>query len=109
VSIHTHAAMSAHPHVAWGGAVAINAVSSMIADAILLLTQLLYYTGAITAGSVVVIDCDEMTVTLNGANDVKHMAGEFMRLSVGTNELRWYDTEGARTVGLHERHSPRTL
>jgi hypothetical protein len=73
------------------------------------LSQLFGYTGTISPGDVLVIDCDAKTIELNGTNVVRYMTGKFPQLYAGTNELRWHDDGITRTIALDEDHDPRFL
>jgi hypothetical protein len=73
------------------------------------LSQLFGYTGTISPGDVLVIDCDAKTIELNGVNVVRYMTGKFPHLYSGTNQLRWKDTGTIRTITLGEDHDPRFL
>jgi hypothetical protein len=73
------------------------------------LSQLFGYTGTISPGDVLVIDCDAKTIELNGVNVVRYMTGKFPQLYAGTNELRWHDDGVTRTITLDEDHDPRFL
>jgi len=76
------------------GTVTISSTSSMSALGVAYFAQIMGYTGTLTAGDVLVIDCDEQTVELNGVNMTKYFTGEFPQLYSGTNELRWEDDDG---------------
>jgi len=91
------------------GSVSITAVSSVQAVALAYITQSLGYTGTLTAGDVLEIDTDNMTVKLNGTNARANMTGTFPKLYVGTNELRWKDEDGSRDLDLEVDHKPRHL
>ena len=91
------------------GVVTITAVSSVEAAALAYITQAFGYTGTLTAGDVLVIDVDEQTVELNGANATQYFTGEFPQLYVGTNELRWEDGGEVPDVDFETKHKPRYL
>jgi phage-related protein len=46
------------------------------------------FTAAVTGGDVIVIDCAEETVTLNGANKMSGFSGDFFRLEPGNNTIQ---------------------
>jgi hypothetical protein len=73
------------------------------------LSQLFGYTGTLSPGDTLVIDCDAKTIELNGVNVVRYMTGKFPQLYSGTNELRWKDAGATRTIALDEDHDPRFL
>lgn len=81
----------------------------MEAVALAYITQSLGYTGTLTAGDVLEIDTDNMTVKLNGVNARANMTGTFPKLYSGTNELRWKDDDATRDLDLEVDHEPRYL
>ena len=91
------------------GVVTITAVSSAEIAAIAYVAQIMGYTGTLTAGDVLVIDTDEQTVELNGANATRYFTGEFPQLYVGTNELRWKDGGETPDLNFETAHKPRYL
>jgi len=91
------------------GTVTITAVSSAEIDALAYVLQVMGYTGTLTAGDVLVIDCDEQTVELNGANAVRYFTGTFPQLYAGTNELIWEDGGEVPDLDFETKHEPRYL
>jgi len=91
------------------GEVSISSASSMSAAAIAYIAQTMGYTGTLAAGDVLIIDCDEQTVTLNGANATKYFTGTFSHLYVGTNELRWKDGGEVPDLDFETAHDARYL
>jgi len=91
------------------GVVTITAVSSAEIAAIAYVAQIMGYTGTLTAGDVLVIDTDEQTVELNGANATRYFTGEFPQLYAGTNELLWKDGGETPDVDFETAHKPRYL
>ena len=89
------------------GVVTITAHSSLAVAALAYVTQSLGWTATLTAGDVLIIDVDEMTVELNGVNVVKDFTGVFPLLYTGANELRWRDGDAGRDLDLEVKHSPR--
>jgi predicted phage tail component-like protein len=53
---------------------------------------------SLTAGSTMIIDSDNMTVTLNGTNYLHKMTGSFINLEVGANGFFFYGTNPAAEV-----------
>ena len=103
------ASLSAVPSKMLWGTMTTTASASIAPLATSYLSQLFGYTGTISPGDVLVIDCDAKTIELNGVNVVRYMTGKFLHLYSGTNQLRWKDDEAARTVTLDEDHDPRFL
>jgi len=91
------------------GSVEISASSGVEIDALLYLIQVLGYTGTLASGDVMIIDCDELTITKNGTNVRKDFTGIFTMLGTGTNKMEWDDDEASRTLELSVAHSPRYL
>jgi hypothetical protein len=91
------------------GSVTISASSQLEADALSYITQSFGYTGTLTAGDVLVIDVDAMTVKLNGTSTRPLMTGTFPKLYVGTNELRWADGGETPDLDFKTEHEPRYL
>jgi hypothetical protein len=91
------------------GAVSITATNSLAAVAIAYVAQLCGYTGNLIPGDVLEIDCDRMTVKLNGVDARVNFTGRFPKLYAGLNEVRYADTSAARTLTLDEDHDPRWL
>jgi hypothetical protein len=58
------------------------------------------FTGSFAVGDTIVIDMEEMTITLNGSNAMHLMEGDFFGLIPGDNTLTYTDNEGSRTVRL---------
>jgi phage-related protein len=96
-------------NVVANGAVTITASNSLAVAATAYIAQVCGYTGTLLPGDVLEIDCDKMTVKLNGADSRRYWTGRFPKLYVGTNEVRYADDEAARTVALDEEHDPRWL
>jgi len=92
-----------------GGVVEITSAAEMPSDAVLYLVKTLGYSGTLTAGDVLVIDCDKRTMKLNGVDDRANHTGVFLTLFSGTHGIKWDDDEGSRTIGLEVTHSPRYL
>jgi len=109
VSVAASAALSALGINLINGEVSISATSSVAAAALLYIAFELGYTGTLGAGDVLIIDTDEQTVTLNGANATRYFTGDFWHLFDGTNEIRWADDDAARTVEMKFEHKPRWL
>jgi len=91
------------------GASALSVVGSLALTGTAYITQYLAYSGTIAAGEVLVIDCENMTVKLDGVNARANHSGAFPTLYAGTNELRWADDDASRTVGIEVEHEPRYL
>ena len=89
------------------GDVSIEVAASVAADAIKYVIEQLVYSGALAVGDVLTIDTDKMTVKLNGVGVRYDIAGTFFKMLSGDNEVKWTDSESARTVGLKVVHSPR--
>ena len=109
------AVISAVPSVAalananfYSAACAISAVSELDLAALAYVTQTLGFDGTITAGDVLIIDTDNLTVTLNGANVREDFTGTFWKLYDGTNEVAWHSAASA-TAELKVEHEPRDL
>jgi len=109
IDIDAVSSMAASPAVDWNGAIAITAVSSLDLEALAYITKTMGFTGTLGAGDVLIIDTDNLTVTLNGANVREDFTGEFWHLYDGTNELAWHDSDGSRTVELKVEHEPRSI
>ena len=92
-----------------GGVVEITSAAEMPSDAVLYLVKTLGYAGTLTAGDVLVIDCDKRTMKLNGVDSRANHTGVFLTLFSGTHGIKWDDDEGSRTIGLEVTHSPRYL
>ena len=92
-----------------GGVVEITSAAEMPSDAVLYLVKTLGYSGTLTAGDVLVIDCDKRTMKLNGVDSRANHTGVFLTLFSGTHGIKWDDDEGSRTIGLEVTHSPRYL
>jgi len=92
-----------------GGAVVVTVRPTIVTAGTGYLAQIFGYTGTLSPGDVLVIDCDQKIVELNGVNAVRYMTGAFPLLFSGTNEIRWEDDDAARTVAVAERHEPRWL
>jgi hypothetical protein len=90
-------------------ATSITIFAPVTAVATTYLAQLFGYTGTISPGDTLVIDCDAKTIELNGVNVVRYMTGKFPQLYAGTNELRWHDDGVTRTIAVDEDHDPRFL
>jgi len=67
------------------------------------------YTGTLEAGDVLVIDVDEQTVELNGANATQYLTGEFPVLESGNNVLVWEDGGEVPDLEFKMTHNPRYL
>ena len=91
------------------GASTLSIVGSLSPTGTAYVTQYLAYSGTISAGEVLVIDCEKMTVKLDGVNARANHSGVFPTLYAGTNELRWADDDVSRTVGIEVEHEPRYL
>ena len=109
VAIAVIASMLADPTRIRQGAVTISATSELEAIAIAYITQSFGYTGTLTAGDVLVIDTDAMTVKLNGSSTRPLMTGTFPLLYVGTNELRYADGGEVPDLDFETKHEPRYL
>jgi len=92
----------------YGAICAISAVSALDLAALAYVTQTLGFDGTITAGDVLIIDTDNLTVTLNGANVREDFTGTFWKLYGGTNEVAWHSAASA-TAELKVEHEPRDL
>jgi len=57
-----------------------------------------------TAGSTMIIDSENMTVTLNGANYLHKMTGNFLNLEVGANGFFFYGTNPHAEVTFSWNH-----
>jgi len=57
-----------------------------------------------TAGSTMIIDSDNMTVTLNGTNYLHKMTGDFLNLEVGANGFFFYGTNPVAEVTFDWEH-----
>ena len=90
------------------GTVSISSTSEVSALGVAYFAQLMGYTGTLSDGDVLVIDCDEQTVTLNGSNATRYFTGSFPQLYSGTNELRWKSDE-TPDVSIESKHEPRYL
>jgi len=91
------------------GEVEITARSSLTAAALIYIAQILGYTGTLTAGDVLEIDVDKMTVKLNGTNARENFTGTFVQIQPGDNVVVWTDSDGSRNVDLEVKHDPRYL
>ena len=91
------------------GAVTISATSAVEAIALAYITQTFGYTGTLSAGDVLVIDTDAMTVKLNGSSTRPLMTGTFPKLYTGTNELRYADGGEVPDLDFVTAHKPRYL
>ena len=91
------------------GEVTITAVSSVEASALIYIASTMGYTGALTEGDVLVIDCDEQTVELNGSNATQYFTGTFPSLGVGSNLLDWEDGGETPDLTFETKHKPRYL
>jgi len=89
--------------------VTISSTSSLSALGVAYMAQIMGYTGTLTAGDVLIIDVDEQTVTLNGANATQYFTGVFPQLYSGTNELLWEDGGELPDLDFETKHSPRYL
>ena len=90
------------------GTVTISSTSAVSALGVAYFAQLMGYTGTLSAGDVLVIDCDEQTVTLNGSNATRYFTGSFPQLYSGTNELRW-ESDETPDASFETKHEPRYL
>lgn len=72
-------------------------------------TKQLVYSGTLQPGDVLVIDTDDMTVKLNGANVTMYFTGDFFELFVGDNEIEYVDHEGSRTALVSIDHSDKWI
>jgi len=90
------------------GTVSISSTSAVSALGVAYFAQLMGYTGTLSDGDVLVIDCDEETVMLNGANATRYFTGSFPQLYSGTNELRWLSDE-TPDASFETKHEPRYL
>jgi len=86
----------------------ITAVSALEIVGLAYVAKALGYTGTLTAGDVLVIDTDKMTVKLNGADARADFTGEFWKLFSGTNQLKW-ESDETPTATLKVDHEPRWL
>jgi len=109
ISIDAVSSVAAIPSKWKHAAVTITAVSSAEMSAIAYIIQSMGYTGTLTAGDVLVIDCDEQTVELNGANVTRYFTGEFPLLGVGANSLVWEDGGETPDLDFETKHKPRYL
>jgi len=107
--IEASASLSTAAIIVQNAAIAITASSSLDLTALAYITKTMGFTGTLSAGDVLIIDTDNLTVTLNGANAREDFTGEFWHLFDGTNELAWHDSDGSRTVELKVEHEPRSL
>jgi predicted phage tail component-like protein len=57
-----------------------------------------------TAGSTMIIDSENMTVTLNGSNYLHKMTGDFLNLEVGANGFFFYGTNPQAEVTFDWKH-----
>ena len=71
------------------GEVLISSTPSVAVVGIAYVSNSFGYSGTITAGDVLEIDSEAMTVKLNGANMRSLKTGKFPKLYSGTNEVRW--------------------
>jgi len=69
--------------------------------------QIMLLNLGLTAGDVIVIDCDERTVTVNG-NDVDYF-GTFLELEPGANSLTYSDGFDTRTVDIVAQYYKRYM
>lgn len=108
VNIEAVPSVSALATADWNGAAAIAVVSSVSAVALAYVTKTMGFGGTLSASDVLVIDTDNRTVTLNGANAREDFTGEFWELFDGTNEIAWH-SDAAPTAELKVEHKPRWL
>jgi phage-related protein len=109
VEIITQASLTALANVIWDSKVTITAITSLEPVALAYVAQSLGYTGTLSSGDVLEIDCDKMTVKLNGVNVRANLTGVFPLLYAGANVLRWSDDDEDRDVDLEVKHRPRYL
>jgi len=81
-------------------AVSIVGGVSLLIDGAVWSGTLFEYLGSLTPGAVLVIDCDQQLLTVNGVNDMKNMDGEWISLGPGVNEVTFTDSEVSRTLGV---------
>ena len=81
--------------------------SSMTATATLTLGEFLRWLGTLDAGDTLVLNCGQRRVTLNGANALKDIRGQWVSLAPGDNAVTLADTEASRTIDVEITHSPR--
>jgi len=67
-------------------------------------TATLTISANLTAGSTMIIDSDNMTVTLNGTNYLHKMTGSFINLEIGANGLFFYGTNPNAEVTFDWEH-----
>ena len=67
------------------------------------------YAGTLEPGDVLVITTDSQIVTLNGANAMKDITGDWILIDDGDNEVDYEDDEVSRTVTVQITWSPKWL
>ncbi|MCE5190924.1 MAG: phage tail family protein [Actinomycetia bacterium] len=65
------------------------------------------FTGSFANGSVIVIDTDAKTITVDGTNALHQMSGTFFKLAPGSNDIVYEDNGVARTVAAKVEHKDR--
>lgn len=58
------------------------------------------YSGDFTVDGTIIINMDKFTVTLNGANALNNISGDFFNLLPGENEITYTDDSTNRTVRI---------
>lgn len=110
-AINAVSSLLANANAVKSGVVEINATTALEITGLAYVAQCLGFTGTLTPGDVLEIDCTEdgMTVKLNGVNARTDFTGVFPKLYIGDNIIRWADDEEDRDVDIEIKHSPRYL
>jgi len=90
-----------------GGSVSISVDASVAATAIRYLLTIIGYSGEFGAGSILEINSDNMTFTIDGVNAIKDIVGSFANVPPGDSTVTYEDDEGTRDVTLDLEYTPR--
>jgi hypothetical protein len=92
-----------------GGAAGVTVSVTLDAVAAAYFSETFGFTGNLLPGDIIEINCDRMTVKVNGVNMRHYWTGGFPKVGPRTTEIVYVDTELARTLEFEEEHDPRWL
>lgn len=82
----------------------LHGVGEMTANAGRFHVDYIEFTGNFAPGDRIVIDAKKLKMTMNGANALHLMQGNFFDLNLGTNEIIYTDPETSRNVLIRFTH-----